>query len=180
MVQFNLIPFSPYTGIKSFRGEIGIHENRIQVTYCLEGDLSQVKWPAIDINAARKDRLWQETCFEIFLSRSSGSEYVEFNFSPSGHWQCYEFSDYRTGQNTSREWRLQSFTQHVDDHKAVIDFNIESQMPRNMTARIGPCAVLLDKNNHYHYYAMEHDNNKPDFHSGNNFQLTPAYATQKC
>jgi len=41
------------------------------------------------------DRLWAYTCFEAFVGRAGAPGYREFNFSPSGQWAGWTFSDYR-------------------------------------------------------------------------------------
>ena len=46
---------------------------------------------------ARRDRLWEETCFEFFLAVKNSPRYWEFNLSPAGHWNVYRFADYRQG-----------------------------------------------------------------------------------
>lgn len=47
---------------------------------------------------ARRDGLWQSTCFELFLRAEGGESYFEFNFSPSGEWAAYRFDNYRSGR----------------------------------------------------------------------------------
>ena len=43
----------------------------------------------------RADGLWQRTCCEAFVGVPGTTAYREFNFSPSGAWAAYAFSDYR-------------------------------------------------------------------------------------
>ena len=40
---------------------------------------------------------------EAFLRASAGSEYYEFNFSPSTEWAAYWFSSYRSGMRAATE-----------------------------------------------------------------------------
>ena len=49
------------------------------------------------VSPARADRLWERTCFELFLRRPDADSYYEFNFSPSGEWAGYRFDSYRSG-----------------------------------------------------------------------------------
>ncbi|MFZ0649894.1 MAG: hypothetical protein WAZ97_03260, partial [Pseudolabrys sp.] len=66
------------------------------LSYKLSGRVDDVYLPAVR-PTARGDELWQHTCFEAFVRASSGSEYYEFNFSPSTQWAVYRFTDYRNG-----------------------------------------------------------------------------------
>lgn len=62
-------------------------------SYRLQGDMARLRIPAGV--AGRGDRLWEQTCFEAFIAPRGATAYVEFNFSPSGQWAAYAFSDYR-------------------------------------------------------------------------------------
>lgn len=53
--------------------------------------------PAAIEYAARRDGLWNSTCFELFVLDPAGGAYLEFNFSPSGEWAAYQFDGYRAG-----------------------------------------------------------------------------------
>jgi len=44
---------------------------------------------------SRQDGLWRHSCCEAFIGVRGESGYREFNFSPSGDWALYAFSDYR-------------------------------------------------------------------------------------
>ncbi|SFV71438.1 hypothetical protein MNB_SV-13-134 [hydrothermal vent metagenome] len=44
----------------------------------------------------RKDELWKESCFELFIANRNNSLYYELNISPSTNWNFYHFSDYKT------------------------------------------------------------------------------------
>jgi hypothetical protein len=65
------------------------------LTYEVSG-ATAVRWPLVQFpRGQRRDQLWTTTCFEMFVQRGSEAAYVEWNFSPSLHWACYEFSAYR-------------------------------------------------------------------------------------
>jgi hypothetical protein len=97
----------------------------LAVTYVLDADLDRLRIPPPQPPRI-VDRLWQYTCFEIFIradfeepvarqadrssfdsgalrsGRTHGVErrpsaYHEFNFSPSGEWAVYAFERYREG-----------------------------------------------------------------------------------
>ena len=64
----------------------------LRLTYVLNGELTDIRMPDAK-PASRADGLWQHTCFEAFISSADSPAYREFNFSPSGLWQAYEFTD---------------------------------------------------------------------------------------
>ena len=69
-----------------------------------DGDRGELA-PPLQIPAAATplpaDRLWAYTCFEAFVGRAGAPGYREFNFSPSGQWAGWTFSDYRQRDDTA-------------------------------------------------------------------------------
>jgi hypothetical protein len=53
--------------------------------------------------SARRDELWQHTCFEAFLRTPGADGYIEVNLSPSSEWAVYRFTAYRQGMSVVRE-----------------------------------------------------------------------------
>jgi len=48
----------------------------------------------------RKHEIWKDNCFELFIKKS-GDTYREYNFSPTGAWQAYDFLSYRKERSLS-------------------------------------------------------------------------------
>ena len=69
-------------------------EGHLKLRYELTGDLTQLRIPAPQ-SPGEADGLWEHTCFEAFIAVEGEAGYHEFNFSPSGQWAAYAFSDYR-------------------------------------------------------------------------------------
>ncbi len=68
------------------------HESSLEAAFCLRANLEELELPGFDpVRAQRKNRLWDNTCFEIFLGQRHESGYREFNLSPSGDWNVYTF-----------------------------------------------------------------------------------------
>src|SRR5512135_857944 len=78
-------------------GSIGRSADTLSARYEVRGKLSKVLVPAVADAPRRKNRLWEETCFELFLGTAGSGEYRELNLSPSGHWNVYRFDGYREG-----------------------------------------------------------------------------------
>ena len=51
----------------------------------------------------RRDRLWEETCLELFLGEEGSERYWEFNLSPAGHWNVYRFEFYVSDKGSLSE-----------------------------------------------------------------------------
>ncbi|MDD1631850.1 MAG: hypothetical protein LUP91_06530, partial [Methylococcaceae bacterium] len=66
----------------------------LHISFELTGDLAKIRIPA-PLPPAAVDGLWERTCFEVFVAVEGEAGYHEFNFSPSGQWAAYAFSDYR-------------------------------------------------------------------------------------
>ena len=93
---FSLIrhPTIPAPAVRSVEASITFSQEHIVFRYCLRGDIARLRVPAQQ-DPARVDNLWEHTCFEAFIGRNGDTAYREFNFSPTGQWAAYDFSDYR-------------------------------------------------------------------------------------
>ena len=78
-------------------GSIARRAAALSVRYEVRGDLSKVSIPTAAEAPRRRDRLWEETCLELFLGTEDSDRYWEFNLSPSGNWNVYRFTRYREG-----------------------------------------------------------------------------------
>jgi hypothetical protein len=74
-------------------------EQGVELRYLWSGPSAQILWPDrvphADVRGERRDYLWHHTCGEWFIGEAGSPGYIEFNFSPSGHWAAYRFADYR-------------------------------------------------------------------------------------
>jgi hypothetical protein len=176
MAQFNLLAFADNPAIASLTGEVNWQGERLIIRYVLAGDMSQVQWPGLSAKPSRQDNLWQTTCFELFITDISSDRYVELNLSPSGDWQCYEFSHYRSGQQLSQELQLQSLTQNQDDRKFELNASLLTPY-KTSPLLIGVNAILQGLDGKHHYYALSHQPDRPDFHHQDNFELDLSHGT---
>lgn len=146
------------------------------VEYQLIGDLKHVQIPeqrAPEGEGRRVIGLWNHTCFELFIKRRGGPDYLEFNFSPNGDWNCFYFEDYRSD---IQEWR-----------KFIAPKGIITREKRTFSARfwiplaqlpalfqanhelgLSPAAVVLYKY-HPHYFANKHPDEVANFHHPESF-----------
>ena len=118
------------------------------------------------------DGLWQHTCFEVFLARGGQNAYREFNFSPSGQWAAYRFSDTRRrdpeaeADGCSRP--LIEFHQQVEGLALHAHLRQEHLPPGSGEFKMGLSAVLEtregDRPGFCTYWALHHPCSHPDFH----------------
>lgn len=149
---------------------------RLSLSYHLAGSLGDILIPPRKTDAARRDELWQHTCFELFLQGRDESAYWEFNFSPSGEWAIYRFDRYRSGMSLPEsEFKpLIRLTQKADTlwlnvmvDLSLTDLAIDAETP----VRLGISAVIESAEGEISYWALHHPSEKPDFHHTGSFAL---------
>lgn len=148
------------------------------LSYKLSGRVDDVYLPAVR-PTARGDELWQHTCFEAFVRASSGSEYYEFNFSPSTQWAVYRFTDYRNGMCVAAEVSTPPIDVRLDAQSFTLQAALaldHLSLPRESSWRLGLSAVIEETNGKKTYWALAHPPGKPDFHHKDAFayELSPA------
>jgi hypothetical protein len=168
----------PDTG-SEFLGKLEVRVSRIkddQITflYALTGDLRSVRIPPSQVSR-RADRLWEHTCFEVFVRAKGQAGYYEFNFSPSGEWAVYAFRKYREGgpindDQLNPKIVVQEEAETLQLH-AVIQLDRLSKIQPGSILRLGLSAVVEDVNGRLSYWALKHPPGKPDFHHPDNFVL---------
>ncbi len=148
---------------------------RLDIHYFALGDVDAVRWPEA-CTGARADRLWENSCFEAFVQPVSKTAYAECNFSPSGAWAAYCFSDYRAGMDVasrvqSPEFKLRRTANAVVAHvriglSAIPTLRVDEKW------NIGLSAVIEANDGTKSYWALKHPAGKPDFHHPDCFALT--------
>lgn len=117
---------------------------------------------------SREDGLWNNTCFEMFLRPAGKSSYYEFNFSLNPAWNQYYFDSYRSPQppKSSDDFTLNKI--QWDGHKLEIELDSELNL---LELEISLTAVLKEKSDKIHYFAVKHAGHEPDFHHSDSFIL---------
>jgi hypothetical protein len=110
----------------------------------------------------RADNLWQTTCFEIFLRASGEERYREWNFSPSGDWQAYDFNSYREDRNAA-EVAAPPYIR-LEDNLTWWALGATIAVPADQRWEFSLSAVLEEKGGAKSYWALAHPSNQPDFH----------------
>lgn len=153
-------------------GSIARHAGTLSVRYEVRGNLSKLTIPAAEA-PRRKDRLWEETCLELFLGTADSGEYREVNLSPSGHWNVYRFTRYREGMREEPAFTSLPFVVRIgpDALELSMDLDAGKILPAGETIVAGVAAVVNAVKGGTNHWALAHPGPRPDFHRRENFSL---------
>lgn len=149
--------------------------------YSLTGDLRHLRIPP-QSGGGRAERLWQHTCFEVFVRIGAGPDYLELNFSPSGQWAAYEFDDYRSGMRPHEPAdppRIRVVPEPDNGAAAGAGglrlearVRLQGRWGAERPLHLGLSAVVEDDAGGLSYWALRHAPGRPDFHHPDGFALT--------
>lgn len=168
-LQLRAHPATPCPWIDA--ATVAVARNGIDLVTCryeLVGDLGRVRFPRAATVPVRTDGLWRHTCFELFVRMPQAAGYVEFNFSPVGHWAAYQFDGYRQGMH-----ELPAAAPVVacaqDSGGCILTAQLRIPGIGAGLMRIAAAAVLEDQEGEISYWALHHPDGKPDFHHAAGF-----------
>ncbi len=123
-------------------------------------------------DSERTDELWRSTCFELFSLDAKGQSYREFNFSPTGQWQCYAFTHYRAGRSLPELNPVPEIVFSTTAHNASARIRLNlNALPWPGKIRLGLSAVIEHQNSGIGYWAVEHPADRADFHQAGAWRL---------
>ena len=172
MVQLTPHPAGPGPAVRGIEASVSRVEGKLTVTYGLAGDMDRLRVPR-ERPAGATDRLWEHTCFELFVARSGAAGYHELNFAPYGASAVYAFEDYRqrlesdlTAKAPRRQWGDAGF-------ELIAEVKLSALDPAYVDAELvlGVSAVIEDADGQLSYWALAHPQPKPDFHHRDAFAL---------
>ena len=171
-MKLRLHPDSHSVAVESIDVKIARVGADLELSYTVTGEISRIRMPAAATNA-RSDGLWRHTCFEAFVRASSDAGYYEMNFSPSGQWAAYLFSNYRNGMRVADEIAGVPIKMHAHPGGCVLQTSLDpgrlTGLPRDRSWCLGLSAVIEDTNGGMSYWALAHPPGKPDFHHSSGF-----------
>lgn len=158
----------------TIEGSIARRGDALSVCYEVRGDLSKLSIPTAAEAPRRKDRLWKETCLELFLGTADSGEYWEFNLSPAGHWNVYRFTRYREGMREEPAITSLPFDARRDSEALILtaEFGIGKIVPAGKDLAVGVAAVIGTIDGGKSHWALVHPAPRPDFHRRDGFALT--------
>ena len=173
--NFSLKPFLPSGPLSHLEitGSISRSSNTFTITYALLGPLSELTIPAPAEIPARKNALWEETCFEFFLALKNSDQYWEFNLTPAGHWNVYSFKSYRQGMQEEPAFSSLPFSlyRQPDSLRLSLKLDLAIIIPENQTFQIAVSAVIKALSGNTTLWALTHPGLEADFHRRDGFIL---------
>lgn len=111
---------------------------------------------------ARRDALWQSTCFECFLKEEGQGPYQEWNFAPSGDWAAYDFDSEREGMRPAAVANPPYL--RVEDNLTWWGLGATLSIPAEPRFTLALSAVIEETGGARTNWALHHPSEQPDFH----------------
>lgn len=176
MKRIRLTPF-PDTStplVHSFEARLErSRDGALLLAFDLRADPAGLRWPGPRTTTFR-DGLWRHTCLELFAA-AAGNAYREFNFSPSGEYAIYDFSNYRAGMHPVTP----PVAPHIHATGDMAGWSIEIRVPEGLlicpdgaVELMSVAAVLEDAQGSLSFWAAQHAPGKPDFHHRASFVIS--------
>lgn len=169
--RFYLKPFHLLNpNLFSICADLEFGDRSMKIEYSIVGPMNQLRLPPRSIKPARRDGLWESTCFEFFVGEKNSQHYWEFNFSPSLDWQAYSFLTYRDGRRDAEGIavdleRYESAT-HLEICVKLGGHQI-FEYPRRLEGSVA--GVIETTESQKSYWAIEHRGPRADFHRRDSF-----------
>ena len=126
--------------------------------------------------AEAADELWRHTCCELFVGVVGDLAYREFNWSPSGQWAMYGFSDYRVRDSLRLNLTLPA--PGIRFASAAAGWTLQARLDAaalpgvaREQIELGVAVVLEAADGKLSYWAPRHAATRPDFHRRESFVL---------
>ena len=161
MIALRRHPESPSHAVRRIEVDVKRDGGRALFRYVIEGELEALRLPPPGLRP-----LWQHTCCEAFIARPGSPAYHEFNFSPSGDWAAYAFTDYRQGGPLDAPDPAIA----VRALPGMLELNAALDLPGEHLL-LGLAAVIEERDGTMSYWALRHASGKPDFHHRDAFML---------
>lgn len=178
---FKLIPF-PALDIPaiSLNGDLSLDHNFLTLHYSLAGNINEVLLSPTSPIPSRKDDLWKETCFELFLAIKDQPGYWEFNISPSGDWNVYRMDAYRRigfREETGISQLPFEFQNRSNECSLNISVDLAALIEPGHELEMAITAVIKTRDGRETYWALAHPAHDADFHLRESFILALAQQT---
>jgi hypothetical protein len=143
----------------------------LRLDYSLRGNRAAFLFPApgqqLDIA-----RLWAHSCCEVFLASAGHRAYREYNFSPSGQWAVFDFSDTRQPAALPPP-ALPAPAASWQYAPAALNLRLHLPLAALPAAplQLALAVVLEGADGRLAYWALRHPPGAPDFHHPDQFAL---------
>ena len=151
----------------------------LSLLYRLTG-VNKVVVPSAVQKPGRRDRLWERTCFEFFLSEqrvpTKESPYWEFNLSPTGDWNVFFLQPYR--HRLKQESALTGLPITVQTSSTTLrlatSVDLSGLIDPLKPLRLGSSAVIVLREEEAlreSFWSITHPDLQPDFHHPDSFAV---------
>jgi hypothetical protein len=168
-MRFELAPHSttlpqpPFTLWASAERSAAFGETAtLNLWFGVSAPMSRFSVPSPADSPARRDNLWQSTCFECFLKEEGQDAYNEWNFSPSGDWAAYDFESEREGMAPADVASPPYI--RTEDNLTWWGLGVTLSIPSDLQFTIALSAVIEERGGHRSFFALHHPTQQPDFH----------------
>lgn len=171
-VRLNPHPAHPSSAIDTVAVSIERAGAGLTLVYRMQGDLDRVRLPSGE-SGVRRDGLWQQTCFELFVRDGSSGGYIEYNFSPGGDWAAYAFQSYRDGGEPLTCRPPTIAMRRSDDilQMTAALFDLPASVA-SKALHLGPTVIIDAIDGTRSYWALDHLSKAPDFHQSKTFKFS--------
>ncbi|HSD37271.1 MAG TPA: DOMON-like domain-containing protein [Rhodocyclaceae bacterium] len=165
-------PASPCPAVSTLQATCTQVEDGLQLRFVLRGDVQALRVPA-GAQGGFADELWRHTCLEAFVGTTGATAYREFNFSPSGQWAAYAFTDYRQRDLGWQPVQAPQILTRTTPDSLILEARIPATLlPAGAgLLHIGLTAVIETSDGAISYWALMHPGERPDFHLSAAFTL---------
>jgi hypothetical protein len=141
--------------------------SRLDLRYNVEGAITNLQLPRMG-TCMRADKLWEHSCFEVFIRVPNQNWYYEFNFAPSRAWAAYRFISHRKGMLIASEIVPPCIETSTNPNHYAISVGLEldsfPELEREPIWEIGLSTVIEEINGRKSYWALAHPEGPADFH----------------
>ena len=157
--------------------ELNTTPESVFISYKLQGALSCLDLGSGQPHHARVMKLWEKSCFELFI-KNADNNYIEFNFSPEFEFNCFYFVS--AGDKLVEYSRMDSVK--IDILLSLDVFHLIAELDKkkfpesfflNKTdLKAGITSVIKEKSGNLSYWALSHQDTRPNFHDFKSFAAT--------
>jgi hypothetical protein len=172
--EYRLQPFDDKSASDKFELLTALRKTSgiLAVAYKLVGPINELSFQSSSGKPERKNGLWEETCFELFIMPCGSEAYWEINLSPSGDWNIYRFNGYRRGMQEEQGFKKLPFNVKTLTDCLMLDIEIDLKkfIKSQSAINVGVNAVIKNGDNKT-YWALAHKGGQPDFHRKDGFTI---------
>lgn len=155
----------------SVKASASCNGTNLILQFKVDDPLNQIYWHEQQ-HLEQRDYLWENTCFEAFISAPDQNTYFELNLSTSLAWNLYQFSNYRTPKTMppQRVAAAELVKFEVVDKTIYAEIDLTPLKLAHQELQIGLTAVIKTADT-TQYLAVHHPKSEADFHDSKGWTI---------